>query len=188
MFDKARSEPTTNVIGGSIGQIRALKAEVEKEAAVPTYSPEDLGLTPLKKRDKLRQGEKLVVCSGSQIGLEGEVLSTSNRDVEVFLPSVESAMRFGFSQLSRIPAGGVKWPAPAGGTAARGGAKRRGGAGGVSAGGGKPSTPTGARRKPGTSRRVAQYLEDDVGSFTSGGGSDSSKRRTKDPENVYVMR
>lgn len=44
---------------------------------MPTYSPEDLGLTPLKKRDKLRQGEKLVVCSGSQIGLEGEVLSVS---------------------------------------------------------------------------------------------------------------
>ena len=64
-------------LGATVNGDRALKAEVDKEAAVPTYSPEDLGLTPLKKRDKLRQGEKLVVCSGSQIGLEGEVLSVS---------------------------------------------------------------------------------------------------------------
>ena len=69
---------------------RALKAEVEKEAAVPTYSPEDLGLTPLKKRDKLRQGEKLVVCSGSQIGLEGEVLSVSRGILHV-IPGIQDA-------------------------------------------------------------------------------------------------
>lgn len=46
---------------------------MEKEAALPTYTAEDLGLTPLKKRDKLRRGDKVVVCSGSQIGLEGDV-------------------------------------------------------------------------------------------------------------------
>ena len=62
---------------------------------------------------------------------------TSNRDVEVFLPSVESAMRFGFSQLSRVPAGGVKWPAPSG--AAAGGTRRRGAGG--SGGGGKTTAP-----------------------------------------------
>ena len=28
MFDKARSEPTTNVIGGSIGQIRCVSARL----------------------------------------------------------------------------------------------------------------------------------------------------------------
>lgn len=54
---------------------RALKKEVEKEAAAPTYTAEDLGLTPLKKRDKLAKGEKVVVCDGSSIGWEGEVLS-----------------------------------------------------------------------------------------------------------------
>ncbi len=328
MFEKARSEPTTSVIGGSIGEIRcvppparppsdpgsqegapvpvafvlfsrrcvarrakrvtaernpltgcptpppppplpqrkqthrALKKEVEKEAAAPTYTAEDLGLTPLKKRDKLARGEKVVVCDGSSIGWEGEVLSvrrvsfmrgdgvvaschlhpnttfagrywrffseafldlrlaappeslstmwvlessersvriwapsaspsaledisprrprpgshspsdctfsssvvtpphrpgntqnspaarlstltptsrratplpldaptrrksinprpgkTSNRDVEVFLPSAEASMRFAFAQLSRVPPGGVKWPSqsPSGG-------------------------------------------------------------------------
>ncbi|CAN0136926.1 unnamed protein product, partial [Ectocarpus fasciculatus] len=121
MFDKARSEPTTNVIGRSIGEIRALKKEVQKEAAVPTYTAQDLGLTPLKKRDRVAKGEKVVVCDGSSIGWEGEVLSTSNRDVEVFLPSAEASMRFAFSQLSRLPPGGVKWPAqsPSGGSPAK---------------------------------------------------------------------
>lgn len=55
--------------------VRALKKEVENEAAVPTYTAEDLGLTPLKKRDRVAKGEKVVVCSGSSIGWEGEVLS-----------------------------------------------------------------------------------------------------------------
>lgn len=43
---------------------------------------------------------------------------TSNRDVEVFLPSAEASMRFAFSQLSRLPPGGVKWPSqsPSGGS------------------------------------------------------------------------
>lgn len=59
---------------------RALKAAVEKEAAVPSYSPEELGLTPLKKRDKLRPGEKVVVCSGSSLGWEGEVVSVRERE------------------------------------------------------------------------------------------------------------
>lgn len=46
---------------------------------------------------------------------------TSNRDVEVFLPSAEASMRFAFSQLSRLPPGGVKWPAqsPSGGSLAK---------------------------------------------------------------------
>ena len=70
--------PLLTVEHGNGNGNRALKAEVEKEAAMPTYTPEQLGLTPLKKRDKVRQGEKLVVCSGSQIGLEGEVLSVSH--------------------------------------------------------------------------------------------------------------
>lgn len=44
-------------------------------------------------------------------------MKTSNRDVEVFLPSAEASMRFAFSQLSRLPPGGVKWPnqSPSGG-------------------------------------------------------------------------
>lgn len=54
---------------------RALKKEVEKEAAAPTYTAQDLGLTPLKKRDKLAKGEKVVVCDGTSIGWEGEVMS-----------------------------------------------------------------------------------------------------------------
>lgn len=59
---------------------RALKAEVEQEAALPpTYTAAELGLTPLKKRDKLRQGEKVVVCSGSSLGWEGEVVAVSPR-------------------------------------------------------------------------------------------------------------
>lgn len=54
----------------------------------------------------------LLVCAVDQ---------TSNRDVEVFLPSAEASMRFAFSQLSRLPPGGVKWPSqsPSGGTLAK---------------------------------------------------------------------
>lgn len=54
---------------------------------------------------------------------------TSNRDVEVFLPSAEASMRFAFSQLSRLPPGGVKWPSqsPSGGSLAK---KRLPGGGG----------------------------------------------------------
>lgn len=42
---------------------------------MPTYTAQDLGLTPLKKRDRVAKGEKVVVCDGSSIGWEGEVLS-----------------------------------------------------------------------------------------------------------------
>ncbi|CAM9699532.1 unnamed protein product, partial [Ectocarpus fasciculatus] len=189
MFDKARSEPTTNVIGSSIGEIRALKKEVQKEAAVPTYTAQDLGLTPLKKRDRVAKGEKVVVCDGSSIGWEGEVLSTSNRDVEVFLPSAEASMRFAFSQLSRLPPGGVKWPAqsPSGGSLAK--KRYPGGIVGPPGGAAPAAAAATPRRKTGTSRRVAQYLEDDVGSFSSGDGDDSSnKRRKKRSGDNYFMR
>lgn len=65
--------------------IRALKAEVEEEAAPPSITAEDLGLTPLKKREKLRTGDKVVVCAGSQIGWEGEVVSVS---LQCYAPSL----------------------------------------------------------------------------------------------------
>eukprot|EP00752_Nemacystus_decipiens_P002592 g2425.t1 len=183
MFDKARNKPTTNVIGSSIGEIRALKKEVEQEAAAPTYSAEDLGLTPLKKRDKLARGETVVVCDGTSIGWEGEVLSTSNRDVEVFLPSAEASMRFAFSQLSRVPPGGVKWPSqsPSGGSL---GKKRLPGGAGPPAGG----EVVAPRRKTGTSRRVAQYLEDDAGSLSSGGDGGTNRRRKKGSGDNYFVR
>ncbi|CAM9483766.1 unnamed protein product [Ectocarpus sp. 13 AM-2016] len=183
MFDKARSEPTTNVIGSSIGEIRALKKEVQKEAAVPTYTAQDLGLTPLKKRDRVAKGEKVVVCDGSSIGWEGEVLSTSNRDVEVFLPSAEASMRFAFSQLSRLPPGGVKWPdqSPSGGSLAK--KQYPGGIAGPPGGAAAADTP---RRKTGTSRRVAQYLEDDVGSFSSGDGDDKKRRKKRSGDNYFM--
>lgn len=38
------------------------------------------------------------------------LMQTSNRDVEIFLPSMETSMRFAKEQLSRRPPGGVKWP------------------------------------------------------------------------------
>lgn len=48
----------------------------------------------------------------------------------------------------------------------------------------------GARKSStGTSRRVAQYLEDDVGSFSSGGGGHSrGKGPEKEPESVVITR
>lgn len=34
----------------------------------------------------------------------------SNRDVAIFVPSMENSLRFPLTHLSRVPPGGVKWP------------------------------------------------------------------------------
>ena len=83
--ERRKKTPVLFVLFG----VRALKAEVEKEASVPTYTAEDLGLTPLAKRDKLRKGDKVVVCTGSQIGLEGEVASVRTPDTVLSSLAIE---------------------------------------------------------------------------------------------------
>ncbi|CAM9715021.1 unnamed protein product [Discosporangium mesarthrocarpum] len=186
MFDKAREAmsykasetSSTQVIGGTLGAIRSIKAIAEKEASeLPMVTAEELGLSPLKKRDRLSVGDKVVVCEGSAFGRQGEVTEVGNRDIEVLLSNSRAPIRFPKSRLSLPPPGGMKkipglhLEVPQ--TPEQDASERR----------------KAAARGAGISKKAAAYLEDDMGSggFHKGAASSdgAGPRRMKDK---YLMR
>eukprot|EP00611_Tribonema_gayanum_P020564 TRINITY_DN3769_c0_g1_i1.p1 TRINITY_DN3769_c0_g1~~TRINITY_DN3769_c0_g1_i1.p1 ORF type:complete len:957 (-),score=319.07 TRINITY_DN3769_c0_g1_i1:1132-4002(-) len=140
VFEKLKEDPSLSIIGSSIGSLRAIKAVAEEEARGEV---DDLGLTPLTPEHELSLNEKVVVCArGIMYGREGTVVRVHKKggvDVNV---GGRATIKYQLHELSLPPTAGFR---------------RRSGI----------KAQAGGRGSGGTSRRVAQYMEQEIAS--SGG-------------------
>ncbi|KAG5180049.1 muts protein-like protein 1B muts-like ATPase [Tribonema minus] len=195
VFEKLKEDPSLSIIGSSIGSLRAIKAVAEEEARGETIKAaaeeeaqaevyirekvDDLGLTPLTPDHELSLNEKVVVCArGIMYGREGTVVRVHKKsgvDVNV---GGRATIKYQLHELSLPPTAGFRRRCTSNSTEVDGnvggratikyrphelslpliaGFRRRSGI----------KAQAGGRGSGGTSRRVAQYMEQEIAS--SGG-------------------